>query len=326
MKIAVLDDYQRAFHRLACAARLAGHQVAVSHDNEKDIERIVARLKDVEAVILTQERTAFPRALIERLPRLRIIAQTGSHKKHIDVPACTENGIVVALVAHGPSYSTVELTWALILASARHVPDEVSRLKAGAWQTTIGTVLRGKTLGIYGLGHIGSAVAQVGRAFGMSVICWGRESTAAKAAAAGYRMAESRQAFFESADVLSLHIWLNPETTGIVTAADLACMKPSALIVNTSRARLIQDGALVEALRKGRPGFAAVDVFEHEPVLHGNHPLLQMPNVVCTPHLGGIVWETFEFMYGHAVDNILAFASNKPVNVVNPEVLAKLRR
>ncbi|MBI3042617.1 MAG: D-2-hydroxyacid dehydrogenase family protein [Betaproteobacteria bacterium] len=326
MKIAVLDDYQEAFHRLGCAARLNGHHVVVFHDNEKDVGKIADRLKDVEGVILTQERTAFPRQLIERLPRLRIIAHTGSHRKHIDISACTEKGIVVAGVVHGASHSTVELTWALILASLRHIPDEVRQLKAGAWQTTIGTVLHGKTLAIYGLGKIGSCVAQVGSAFGMKVTCWGRASTAAKAAAAGFHVPESRKAFFESADVLSLHVRLSAETTGVVTAADLDCMKPSALIVNTSRARLIQGGALVEALKKGRPGFAAVDVFEDEPVLGGDHPLLKMLNVICTPHLGGIVWETFEFMYGHAIDNILAFASNNAINVLNPDVLARLRK
>lgn len=326
MRIAVLDDYQKAFHRLACANRLKGHEVAVFHENEKDPAKLVARLKDADAVILTQERTAFPRNLIERLPRLRIIAQTGSHRKHIDVSACTEHGIVVAAVEHGPSYSTAELTWTLILASVRHIPEEVSQLKAGVWQSTVGNVVRGKTLGIYGLGGIGSAVAQVGAAFGMKVICWGRAASKEKAAAAGFHVPESRQAFFGSADVLSLHVPLTAETTGIITAADLACMKPSALLVNTSRARLIEDGALVAALKKGRPGFAAVDVFEHEPVLKGHHPLLGMPNVICTPHLGGIVWETFEFMYGHAIDNILAFASNEPTHVYNPEVLARLRR
>ncbi|MBI3043426.1 MAG: D-2-hydroxyacid dehydrogenase family protein [Betaproteobacteria bacterium] len=326
MKIAVLDDYQKAFHRLACPQRLNAHQVVVFHENEKDPEKLVARLNDVEAVILTQERTAVPRQLLDRLPDLRIIAQTGSHREHIDVSACTEKGIVVAAVEHGPSYSTAELTWALILASRRHIAEEVRQLRAGVWQSTVGTVVRGTTLAVYGLGQIGSAVAQVGRAFGMDITCWGRASSKEKAIAAGYHVPDSRQAFFETADILSLHVPLSSETTGLVTAADLARMKPSALLVNTSRARLIEDGALVAALRKGRPGFAAVDVFEDEPVLAGNHPLLGMPNVICTPHLGGIVWETFEFMYGHAIDNILAFASNKPTHVYNPDVLARLRR
>lgn len=326
MKIAILDDYQKAFDRLACAKRLNGHQVVVFHENEKDPAKLVARLKDVEAVILTQQRTAFPRDLIEQLPKLRIIAQTGSHREHIDVSACTENGIVVAAVEHGPSYSTAELTWALILASMRHIPEEVRQLKTGVWQSTVGRVLRGKTLAVYGLGQIGSAVAQAGSAFGMRVTCWGRTSSKAHAVAGGFHVPDSRKDFFTSADVLSLHVPLSAETAGLITAADLDCMKPSALLVNTSRSRLIEDGALVAALRKGRPGFAAVDVFEHEPVLEGNHPLLKMRNVICTPHLGGIVWETFEFMYGHAIDNILAFASHKPSHVFNPDVLARLRR
>ncbi len=325
MKIAVLDDYQKSYHRLACAQRLAGHQVMVFHENEREVTRLAARLQDFDALILTQERSAIPRALIEKLPRLRIIAQTGSHRKHIDVAACTDAGIVVAAVPNGPSYTTAELTWALILASLRHLPEEVRQLKAGAWQTTVGTGLRGKTLGVYGLGHIGGAVASVGRAFGMEVICWGRENTLIKAAATGYAVPLSREAFFEHADILSLHVWFSPETTGIVTAADLARMKPAALLVNTSRAGLIEQGALAAALEKGRPGYAAVDVYDHEPIVGGDHPLLKMPNVICTPHLGGVVWETFEFMYGHAIDSILSFAENKPINVYNPEVLARLR-
>jgi len=250
------------------------------------------------------------------------VAQTGSHRHHIDFAACTEKGIIVASPTKvGVGITTAELTWALILASLRHIPHEVEQLKLGKWQTTLGTGLRGLTLGIYGLGGIGSLVAQVGKAFGMKVTCWGRESSRAKVVAAGYEMPATREAFFSESDIVSLHIFANEQTRGIVTAADLALMKPTALLVNTSRARLIQDGALVAALQQGRPGFAAVDVYETEPVLNGDHPLLKMPNVICTPHLGFAVVNSFESLYAAAIDSILGYAVGKPVNVLNPEVL-----
>jgi len=323
MKIAVIDDYQDAFRKLNSFQRLKNHEVIVFHDTEKDPARLAARLKDAEAVVLTQQRSPFTRAVIEKLPRLKLIAQTGRNTNHIDVAACTEKGIVIAAAGSGLPNSTAELTWGLILASLRHIPHEVQQLKQGVWQTTVGTGLHGKTLGVYAFGRIGSWVAQVGRAFGMKVICWGREGSQAKAREAGFEVAASREAFFESADVISLHIPLNKETRGIVTGADLARMKPTALIVNTSRAPLIAEGALVEALKQGRPGFAAVDVYENEPVTGGNHPLLKMPNVICTPHLGYVEKGTYESYYGAAIDGILGFAAGKPVNVLNPEALGK---
>ncbi|MBI4188994.1 MAG: D-2-hydroxyacid dehydrogenase family protein [Betaproteobacteria bacterium] len=323
MKIAVIDDYQDAFRKLDCFARLKDHAVVVFHDTEKDPAKLVARLKDADAVVLTQQRSPFPRAVIEKLPKLKLIAQTGRNTNHIDVAACTEKGIVVAAAGAGLPNPTAELTWGLILAGLRHIPFEVQQLKQGAWQTTVGTGVHGKTLGVYALGRIGSVVAQVGKAFGMKVTCWGREASQAKARAAGYEVAASREAFFQNADIVTLHIPLNKETRGIVTAADLARMKPTALIVNTSRAPLIQEGALLAALKQGRPGFAAVDVFEDEPVVGGNHPLLKMPNVICTPHLGYVVQSTYENYYGTVIDGILGFATGKPVNVLNPEVLGK---
>lgn len=324
MKIAVLDDYQDVFRKLVCYERLRGHEVAVFHDTEKDPAQLAARLKDFHAVILSQQRSSFPRAVIEKLPKLRLIAQTGSNRAHIDIAACTENGIVVSAIRYGPSYATAEFTWGLILASLRHIPHEVQQLKQGMWQSTaVGVGLRGKTLGIYGLGKIGQCVAQVGKAFGMTVMCWGREASQAKVREAGYEVPASREAFFQNADVVSLHIRYNAQTRGIVTAVDLAHMKPTALIVNTSRAALIQQGALLTALRTGRPAFAAVDVYEDEPVLAGDHPLLKMPNVICTPHIGGLVQSTYESWYSTAIDHILAFAAGKPLNVVNPEALGK---
>ena len=323
MKIAVIDDYQDAFRKLDGFARLKDHEMVVFHDTEKDPARLAARLQDADAVLLTQQRSPFPRAVIEKLPKLRLIAQTGRNTNHIDVAACTEKGIVVAAAGSGTPHSTAELAWGLIIASLRHIPHEVQQLKQGVWQTTVGTGLHGKTLGVYAFGRIGSCVAQVGRAFGMKVMCWGREASQAKAREAGYEVPASREAFFESADVVSLHIPLNKETRGIVTAADLARMKTTALIVNTSRAPLIAEGALIEALKQGRPGFAAVDVYENEPVVGGNHPLLKMPNVICTPHLGYVEKSTYEAYYGAAIDGILGFAAGKPVNVLNPEALGK---
>ncbi len=327
MKIVVLDDWPHGFRKLSCYSRLAGHDVVVYHDTEKDIAKLADRINGADALILTQERTLFPRALIERLTTVKIVAQTGSHRHHIDFAACTEKGIVVAAPSRvGVGVSTAELTWALILASLRHIPHEVEQLKLGAGQTTMGTGLRGLTLGIYGLGGIGSLVAEVGKAFHMKVTCWGREASRSKVTAAGYEMAATRQAFFKKADILTLHLFANEETRGIVTAADLALMKPTSLLVNTSRARLIEDCALVAALKQGRPGYAAVDVYETEPIADGNHPLLKMPNVICTPHLGYAVTNTFEHLYGAAIDSILGYASGHPVNVLNPEVLRALRR
>ena len=316
MKIAVIDDYQDAFRKLPSFAKLSAHEVVVYNDTEKDPEKLAARLKDADAVVLTQQRSPFPRAVIERLPKLKMISQTGRNAYHIDLAACAERGIVVSAGGGSSSNPTAELTWALILASVRHIPEEVQHMKEGKWQSTVGIGLNGKTLGVYAYGRIGSVVAGVGRAFGMKVLCWGREGSTGKAREAGLDVASSREAFFESADIVTLHLPLNKETRGIVTAQDLARMKPTALFVNTSRAPLVQEGALVDALKKGRPGYAAVDVYEQEPMLDRNHPLLKMPNVTCTPHLGYVEERVYQGIYSTAVDQILAFAAGKPINVV----------
>ena len=323
MKIALIDDYQNAFPTLKCYAKLKDHEVVVYTDTEKDPARLAERLKDAEAVVLTQQRSRFPRAAIERLPKLKLISQTGRATAHIDVAACTERGIVVSAGGAGNPHPTAELTWALILAALRHIPYEVRRLREGHWQSTLGIAVQHKTLGIYALGRIGSIVARVGQTFGARALCWGREGSTARAREAGYEVAKSREAFFAGADILSLHLPLNKETQGIVTAADLALMKPSALLANTSRAGLIAQGALVNALKAGRPGMAAVDVYEDEPVLGAAHPLLKMDNVICTPHLGYVEKDTYEDYYGVVVDQIVAYAAGNPINVVNPEVIAK---
>ncbi len=323
MKIAVIDDYQDAFRKLDCYARLKGHEVVVYHDTEKEPSRLAEHLKDAEAVILTQQRSPFPRALAERLPKLKLISQTGRNANHIDVAACTEKGIVVSAGGAGNPSPTAELTWGLILAALRRIPQEVQRMKEGRWQGSVGVGVEGKTLGIYAYGRIGSIVARVGRAFGMRVVCWGREGSTGRAREAGFDVAASREAFFESADVISIHLPLNKETRGIVKADDLARMKPSALIVNTSRAPIIAEGALADALKRGRPGRAAVDVYEEEPVPGGNHPLLKLDNATCTPHLGYVEQATYESYFGTAIEQILAFAAGKPINVINPEALGK---
>ncbi len=323
MKIAVIDDYPDGFRKLGVYARLNGHEVVVFNDTEKDPAKLAARLDGADAVVLTQQRSPMPRAVIEKLTSVKIIAQTGRNTGHIDIAACTGKGIAVAAAGGGTSYATAELTWGLIFGSLRNIPHEVQRLKEGVWQTTVGVGVHGKTLGVYALGKIGGRVALAGKAFGMKVTCWGREASQAKARELGYEVPASRAAFFAGADIICLHIPLNKETRGIVTAADLANMKPTALLVNTSRAPLIAAGALAEALQQGRPGSAAVDVYESEPVTGGNNPLLKMPNVICTPHLGYVEQSTFETYYGTVIDSLLGFAGGNPVNVINPEVLAK---
>ncbi|MBI4195282.1 MAG: D-2-hydroxyacid dehydrogenase family protein [Betaproteobacteria bacterium] len=323
MKIAVIDDYQDAFRKLQCYARLKEHEVIVFHDTEKDPVRLAERIRDADALLLTQQRSPFPRALAERVPNLKLISQTGRNAYHIDLAACTEKGILVSAGGGGNPSPTAELTWGLILSALRRIPQEVRRMQEGEWQGSVGIGVAGKTLGVYAYGRIGSIVAKVGRAFGMKVTCWGREGSTARAKADGFEIPASREEFFADADVISLHLPLNKDTRGIVTAHDLARMKPTALIVNTSRAPIVAPGALVAALKQGRPGLAAIDVYEEEPVLDASHPLLQMDNVLCTPHLGYVEQATYESYYGTAVDQILAFAAGNPINMVNPEVLKK---
>ena len=322
MNITILDDYQDAVRTLECFTKLAGHNVTIWNDHTKDVDILAGRLKDTEALALIRERTPIRGPLLERLPRLRIISQRSVYP-HIDVDICTRRGVIVSSDMHPgrPSYATAELAWGLIIAALRYIPHEVAALKAGRWQSTLGTGLHGRTLGVYSYGRIGSVVAGYGKAFGMKVLVWGREASLARAHAEGYAAARSREAFFEECDVISLHLRFNSATRGIVTAADLARMKPTALLVNTSRAGLIEPGALVDALKRGRPGMAAVDVYEEEPVLNAAHPLLALDNALCTPHIGYVTRSGYEGMFGSIFDQILAYAAGKPVNVVNPEVL-----
>ncbi len=323
MKITVIDDYQDAFRRMSSFAKLAGHDIEIFNDTLKEPARLAERLQDADCVVLTPQRTWFRRPLIEALPNLRLISQTGRVTAHIDLKACTERGVAVCAGGKGRPHSTAELTWALILSALRHVPEEAYRLRQGGWQSTLGFDIFGKTLGIYALGGIGSIVADVGLAFGARILCWGRGASLERARSAGYDVAASREEIFAQSDVLSLHLPMVRETRGIVTRADLACMKPTALLVNTSRSKLIEEGALVEALKAGRPGFAAVDVYDDEPISNADHPLLKLDNALCTPHLGFVTAETYEIHYGLAVEQILAYAAGKPIHVVNPEVLQR---
>ncbi len=322
MNITILDDYHDTVRTLNCFTKLAGHNVKICNDHTKDVDVLAERLKDTEALVLIRERTPIRAPLIERLSKLKLVSQRSVYP-HIDVDALTRRGIVLSSSQHAgtPSYATAELTWGLVLAAMRQIPQQMASLKAGKWQMGIGNSVRGKTLGIYGYGRIGSVVAGYGKAFGMKVLAWAREKSLAQARADGYSAARNKEAFFEDCDVISLHMRLVDATRGIVTAADLARMKPTALIVNTSRAGLIEPGALVAALRAGRPGMAAVDVFEEEPLLDTRHPLLNMDNVVCTPHIGYVGRDEFEIHFVDIFDQILAFLAGKPINVINPDAL-----
>jgi D-3-phosphoglycerate dehydrogenase len=322
MKITILDDYHDTVRTLLCFAKLAGQDVTIHTDHVQDIDALAERLRDTEVLVLIRERTKIRTALLERLPALRLISQR-SVFPHIDIDTCTRLGIIVSSSQHAdtPSYATAELTFGLILAAMRQIPQQMAALQSGKWQIGVGHTLRGKTLGIHGYGRIGSVVANYGRAFGMNILVWAREATRARAVADGHAVAPSKAAFYERADIVSLHMRLVEATRGIVTAADLARMQPSALLVNTSRAPLIEPGALVEALRAGRPGMAAVDVYEEEPLRDPTHPLLTMPNVVCTPHIGYVSREEYEIQFTDIFDQILAYAAGTPINVVNPDAL-----
>ncbi len=322
MRIAILDDYFDTLRSLPCFAKLAGHEVTLFNDHVQDEATLAARLAEAEVLVLIRERTKISAGLLARLPKLRLISQRSVYP-HIDVPACTHQGVILSSSQHPgtPSYATAEFTWGLVLAAMRAIPQQMASLQAGNWQCGVGHTLRGKTLGIHGYGRIGREVAGYGRAFGMNVLVWAREATRERARAEGWETAESQASFYATCDVISLQMRLVDATRGVVTAADLAAMKPSALLVNTSRAPLIAPGALVAALQAGRPGMAAVDVFENEPMRDTSHPLLTMPNVVATPHLGYVTRDEYEIQFTEIFDQILAYAAGAPINVINPEVL-----
>src|SRR4051794_23984758 len=322
MRIAILDDWFDTLRTLPSFAKLAGHDVAVYNDHVEDVDALAGRLKDVEVLVLIRERTRVTASLIERLGALRLISQRSVYP-HIDIEACTRHGVIVSSDLHSgtPSYAAAELTWGLVLAAARQIPQQMAALRAGRWQIGVGTTLRGRTLGIHGYGRIGAVVAGYGRAFGMDVLVWSSEDSRNRARGDGYAVAPDRDAFFAQSDVLSLHLRLVEATRGIVGARDLARMRPDALLVNTSRAGLIEPGALLQALHAGRPGMAAVDVFETEPLTDPTDPLLSLENVVCTPHIGYVTREEWDLQFSDVFDQILAYADGRPINVVNPDVL-----
>ena len=330
MKIAVLDDVLDTVRTLPSFRKVAGHEVVIWNEHTKDADVLAARLKDTEALVLIRERTPIGAALLERLDALRLISQVSAYP-HIDVEACTRRGVIVSSAMGGGggpsagSYATAELTWGLIIAAVRRIPQEMASLKAGRWQSGVGVQLRGRTLGIFGYGRIGRLVAGYARAFGMRVQVWGREASRARGAADGHDAAQSQAAFFAGCDVVSIHLRLDASTRAIVTAQDLARMKPRALFVNTSRAGLVEPGALEEALRAGRPGMAAVDVYDEEPLNDPGHPLLRLDNVVCTPHLGYVERDSLEAQFEAIFEQILAYVRGTPINVVNPAVLSGRR-
>ena len=335
MNIVILDDYQDTVRKLQCASKLEAYPAKVYTNTVKGIGQLSVRLRDADIIVLIRERTHLSRQLIEKLPRLKMIAQTGRIGAHVDVAACTERGIVVTDGAGSP-IAPAELTWALVMAATRRLPQYIGNLKHGAWQQSglksaampvnfgLGTVLRGRTLGIWGYGRIGQLVAGYGRAFGMRVVIWGREASRNQALVDGHEIAASREAFFEQCDVLCVHLRLNAETEGIVRLEDLNRMKPTALFVNTSRAELVEHDALIAALNRGRPGMAAVDVFESEPILQG-HALLRLENCISTPHIGYVEQDTYELYFGAAFDNVVNFIQGTPTNVVNPAALQVVR-
>jgi D-3-phosphoglycerate dehydrogenase / 2-oxoglutarate reductase len=326
VRVSILDDYFDTLRTLECFAKLAAHEVTVWNDHVQDVDALAERLTDAEALVLIRERTKITAPLVEQLPRLRLISQRSVYP-HIDVEACTRAGVIVSSNLHSdtPSYAAAELAWALVMAAMRQLPQQMASLQRGTWQIGVGNTLRGKTFGVFGYGRIGSVVAGYARAFGMPVVAWARPESLARAVADGHEGASSKDVFFETADIVSLHMRLVPATRGIVTTADLARMKRSALIVNTSRAGLIAPGALVAALKAGRPGMAAVDVFEAEPVTDPSDPLLALPNVVATPHIGYVTRDEYELQFSDIFDQINAYAAGAPINVVNPEVLGHAR-
>jgi D-3-phosphoglycerate dehydrogenase len=324
MKVTILDDYFDTLRTLPSFAKLRGHDVEIFTDHVQDTDALANRLEQTEALVLIRERTAIRAALIERLGRLRLISQRSVYP-HIDIDACTAHGIIVSSDQHAgtPSYAAAELTWGLILAAARQIPQQMESLRRGDWQMGVGSTLRGRTLGIHGYGRIGSVVAGYGRAFGMRVLVWARADSRERARADGFDVAASRDLLYAESDVVTLHMRLVPETRGIVTAADLARMKTTSLLVNTSRAPLIEPGALIRALEAGRPAAAALDVFEDEPVRDPNHPLLRMANVVCTPHIGYVTREEYDLQFSDVFDQIVAYAAGAPINVVNPAAIGR---
>ena len=321
MKVHILDDWFDTLKSLPCFAKLTDHDVRVWTDHLEDVDLLAERLKEAEALVLFRERTKVTRALIERLPNLKLVSQRSVYP-HIDVDALIDHGVLLSskMPAAEPNYSAAELTFALILSAMRQLPQQMASLKAGGWQMGVGKSVRHRTLGLYGYGRIGKAVATYAQAFGMNVIWWSSEEGRQRAIRDGMIVAQSREAFFEQSDIVSVHLRLKPETTGIITHQDLAQMQPQSLFVNTSRAGLIETGALLSALNQGRPGMAAVDVFETEPLTDTSNALLAHPNLIATPHIGFVTEDEYNLQFGDIFDQINAYAKDKPIHMINPAV------
>lgn len=321
MKVHILDDWFDTLRGLPCFQKLESHDVTVWTDHVEDVDQLGKRLQAAEALVLFRERTKIKSALLERLPNLKLISQRSVYP-HIDVPACTNHGVLLSSKVPGSStnYAAAELTWALIMAAMRQLPAQMASAKAGSWQSSVGKTLNGRRLGLYGYGRIAKAVACYAEAFGMDVVWWSSERGRERALADGANVAPSREAFFAQSDVVSVHLRLKPETLGIITANDLGQMQRGSVFVNTSRAGLIEQGALLHALNKGQPGTAAIDVFDTEPLTDPNDPLLAHPNLIATPHIGFVTEDEFDLQFGDVFDQINAYAQGEPTHMINPEV------
>jgi len=322
MKITILDDYHNTLSMLPCFTKLHGHDVTIWNDHVQDVDALAERLQETEALVLIRERTHIQADLLSRLPNLKLISQRSVYP-HIDVDACTANGVLLCSSQHAgtPSYAAAELTWGLVLSAARQIPQQMASLKNGTWQTGVGQSLRGKTLGLYGYGRIARVVVEYGKAFGMHILVWAREASRQRALEDGLEVAPDKHTFFATSDILSLHMRLKDATQGIVTADDLAVMKPSAILINTSRAGLIEKDALLNALKAGRPGMAAIDVFDEEPIMRADDPLVSLDNLFATPHIGYVTYEEYEIQFSDIFDQIVAYANGSPINMINPQVL-----
>ncbi len=320
MKIVIPDDYQHIISKLNCYDLLSEHEVKVLHDSEKDINQLSDKLREAEVLVLTRERTEINEALLKQLPHLKLISQTGKISNHLDLEACTRYKVAVAEGVGSPT-APAELTWILIMNACRQIPQAIADMKTGKWQTNIGYTVQGKQIGIWGYGKIGKLISKYAKAFGADVLVWGSEASRKQALADGFKIADSKESFFHLADIVTLHLRLTDTTRGIVNEQDLMLMRPDSILVNTSRAELIEPGALISSLKKGKPGFAALDVFETEPIFDPSYELLQMPNVICTPHLGYVERNGYELYFSKAFENVVNFANGNPTNIANPEVL-----
>lgn len=319
--IAILDDYQNIIRELKCFNMIKDRNVVIFHETYKDPHVLAEKIKDADILVLTRERTEINEKLLSELPNLKLISQTGKISNHLNLSDCTKYKVAVA-EGTGSPVAPAELTWALIMNTVRQIPQAMEAMRQGKWQANIGETINGKTIGIWGYGKIGKKIAQYARAFGANVLVWGSESSRDAAVNDGFEKAVSREYFFRNADIVTLHLRLNEATRGIVKEADLRLMKPTATLINTARAELLEKGALINALKAGTPGFAALDVYEEEPVYDKNYELLRMPNVICTPHLGYVEKNGYELYFGKAFENIVEFINGNPVNIANPEVLS----